>query len=293
MKITTWNVNQFCGNDEWTIINELKTRNYIKERIWDEIVKEPLLNKIESFLKDENDLLFLNEVPIKDRNSTNKISNEFRNWCDQKGIVIIESQKRESEHFKTIALFKKDSGYDYAFNNYDEKMEEIFNTSDAIRVVALKNKANAIFIGCHFQSNTKYMKEFYEKTEKLVNEIKKIYGENSKIVCCGDTNIYNNNKNILENFLNEVKLKDAWIKENKYRYDDEKGMTRKYEYKKCIYKNRVDRILISESFMCDYKFYVDGKWVDEKDYDSEHNNFIIDSSIGFEYSDHYPISIET
>ena len=213
MKITTWNVNQFCGNRFWGI-------SFLeKERIWKDINKI-ILNKIELFLQDENDLLFLNEVP------TGEIFSKFQDECKEKRIVILDAASDVNDvgrkrPYKTIALFKGNN-FTYAFGDskkdYFDYMNDKFKWkatfvnlksgeevvkpgNDIGRVIIVKSvNTKRYYIGMHIPDSTysikgdeekesfQQPKQFIKNLSKLVNLIK---DDNSdcEIVCCGDTNI--------------------------------------------------------------------------------------------------------
>ena len=232
-------------------------------------------------------------MPIKKLNNGNEFSDEIRNWCKKRQFKIIETDiDRESKYFKTIAICKDSSGYDYAFKDYkdyNERIKKAFGLYDSTRVVALKDNNN-IFIGAHFDSSK--LKVFVNNLKEFIKEIKKEY-KNCRIVCCGDTNIYEKNTDILDKFEKETELNDAWTKDNKFQNDDLKGMTSSYAKNDKKGKNRIDRIFISNSIKKEeYDLLIDGKNVEDIGYDIEHKNFIVDEKLGLELSDHYPLSIK-
>lgn len=322
MKITTWNVNQFCGNKSW------KIKQKQKEQIWNSI-KEKVFDRIKSFLKNDEDILFLDEVPVADSNKKNELSNIYSDFiakCKSKGYEIFDSsddnqstiKKDEKFNFKTIALCKKSGVYNLGFGDKEEEyykyMKNKFKFSiecygsnkgktgdvvgtylgnDYFRTIVIKNNKNQVFLGIHVPSEMNYenmlIKSYFHNLKLLIDDIKAKYGDECRIVCCGDINIYNKtnpNYYVLDQFLKNNKLEDARTK------DDERGMTHKYYKEGKCYKNRIDRIFISNSIENDYKLYIDGKNVEDRDYDVEHKNFIVNEELGLELSDHYPLSIE-
>ena len=90
-------------------------------------------------MQDDDDLLFLNEVPVANSDKKQEISdiyNEFVKECNDKGYDIFDSsddnkstRNRENIlHYKSIALCKKDVGkYSYVFGKKDDEYNDYYD----------------------------------------------------------------------------------------------------------------------------------------------------------------------
>ena len=301
MKITTWNVNQFCGNKFWRI------PFLEKEQIWKDINKK-IFNKIELFLQDENDLLFLNEVP------TGEIFSKFQDECKKIGVVIIDAASDINDvgrkrPYKTIALFKGNN-YTYAFGNnqdeYFDYMNDKFNReatfvnlkngeevaisgNDIGRVIVVKSvNTKRYYIGMHIPDSTysvegykekesfQQPKQFIKNLSKLVDYLIKNDNNNCEIVCCGDTNIgeISPKKEEFQKFLDDNSMVDVWREMgrdvNEFTYINK--------------KTRIDKFLISKNLLNRIN---DIELDKEIELNGSNNN-----NVYLKLSDHYPISIE-
>lgn len=167
MKIVTWNINRFNGNRPYNIWIEAKKR-YAK--------------KIHTFINDQmtenDDVVFLQEIPYKDQKSLNVFEEEFKgykvlSWYigDNTGSDYIN--RAENPIFLTVALVKEGSKWNISeFNscmNFEGAEDGKYNYVN--RYIQIEKQNDISVMGLHWPAKNK--KQNYNGVKDLNDALNK------------------------------------------------------------------------------------------------------------------------
>lgn len=255
--ITSINVNQFLGKNSWT---DFQGKEKLKHTIQEKLLKDYYYAYITRHLKDEKDLIVLQEVPYKDidiySNKISKIYLALKKFCQENNFEILKAPEKNA-YFITLAIFKK-GAYEECSNIIENHFNDYRN-----RIVALQKAENPdeLIIGLHIPKNC-------EKFWNMLISLHENLPKDKKVTYIGDLNTYapnTINKNKFYEFLSNG-IVDLWL---------ENGNSHTKETSN--YLTRIDYALITA------KDFSEGKY-----------KITIDDAIRLQgYSDHSAIILQT
>lgn len=205
--ITSWNVNQFFGADNWTKLTDDEKLGYWKNKDYMQKAFDFILSK----LAKHDDLVILNEVPNTKQKNYDVFKKQFTAFYKKNKLTVIEPLNCPASYGKTVAICQNGS-YEQC---YDEIIDLEFG-SYRNRILAVRGSAcpQEIVFGVHIP--------IYESSKQpnsvalwnsLILTHRKISEKGNRIIYIGDINTYQLgtvNKNKLIEFMSEG-LVDFWL----------------------------------------------------------------------------------
>lgn len=172
MKIMTWNVNAFAGNNNWNTLKKQKKLKEVQNQYFQEVVN--YINK--KIIEDGMDIIILEEIPYK------RFSEQFMNGI-QKGYKVFFPIEVPRGAVISTAIIAKDPEWSHSQAIFREKLN---------RIVAVSNGKKKV-VGVHLPTvDIKDTEEdilFDDKAKRLWEELIQYCRRNEDVVAiAGDYN---------------------------------------------------------------------------------------------------------